>query len=104
EGWGADEIRSTLTECYKWSREVIGPLNATADAEGCHLEKDGVRTPNGFKEAWKKLYEAGWKSIGVDAEYGGGGAPQRLRLVGGGADLGLKHGFPNVHGFALWRL
>jgi alkylation response protein AidB-like acyl-CoA dehydrogenase len=81
EGWGADEIRSTLSECYKWCREVIGPLNATADAEGCHLDKDGVRTPQGFKEAWKKLYEAGWKSIGVDPEYGGAGSPKMVQLL-----------------------
>ena len=81
EGWGVDEIRSTLSECYKWTREVIGPLNATADAEGCHLEKDGVRTPKGFKEAWKSLYEAGWKSIGVDAEYGGAGSPKSVQLL-----------------------
>src|SRR4051812_27000018 len=58
DGWDADAIRSTLTECYKWVREVVGPLNATADAEGCHLEDGKVRTPAGFKDAWKKLYDA----------------------------------------------
>ena len=30
DGWDADSIKSTLTEMYKWVREVTGPLNATA--------------------------------------------------------------------------
>jgi hypothetical protein len=81
EGWDADAIKSTLTEAYKWVREVIGPLNATADAEGCHLEGGKVTTPKGFKEAWKKLYEGGWKSVGVDAEYGGAGSPRVVQLL-----------------------
>ncbi|MDB4965925.1 MAG: Acyl-CoA dehydrogenase [Myxococcales bacterium] len=81
ESWDADAIKSTLTEMYKWCREVTGPLNATADAEGCHLENGAVTTPKGFKEAWKKLYDAGWKSIGVDAEYGGAGAPRVVQLL-----------------------
>jgi alkylation response protein AidB-like acyl-CoA dehydrogenase len=81
EGWGVDEAQSALAECYKWCKEVIGPLNQPADAEGCHLENGQVRTPKGFKEAWKSLYEAGWKSIGVDAHYGGAGAPRALQVL-----------------------
>ena len=57
EAWGADECRSTLTECYRWVREVIGPLNAVADAQGCKLVDGKVVTPDGFKAAWKSLYE-----------------------------------------------
>lgn len=81
EGWGEEECRSTLTECYRWVREVIGPLNATADHQGCRVEGGRVLTPSGFKEAWAKLYEAGWKSISVDAEYGGAGAPHVLQAM-----------------------
>jgi alkylation response protein AidB-like acyl-CoA dehydrogenase len=81
EAWGEEECRSTLTECYRWVREVIGPLNATADAQGCRIENGRVITPTGFKEAWTKLYEAGWKSISVDEEYGGAGAPHALQVL-----------------------
>src|SRR5262249_39584915 len=81
DGWDADSIRTTLSEAYKWVREVSGPLNATADAEGCHLEDGKVRTPKGFKEAWKSLYQAGWKSLGVDPEYGGAGSPRSVQLL-----------------------
>ncbi len=81
DAWGEDEVRSSLTECYRWVREVIGPLNATADVEGCRLEGGKVYTPKGFKEAWTSLYEAGWKQIAVDAEYGGAGAPHSLQIL-----------------------
>src|SRR5581483_8269918 len=81
DGWGEDEVRSALTECYKWVREVSGPLNSVGDVNGCKLEKDGVKTPPGFKDAHKKLYEAGWKSIGVAAEHGGAGAPRTVQIL-----------------------
>src|ERR1700733_12472030 len=81
EAWGPDECRSTLTECYRWVREVIGPLNAPADAEGCRVVDGKVLTPKGFKAAWKSLYEAGWKQIAVETEYGGAGAPHALQVM-----------------------
>jgi alkylation response protein AidB-like acyl-CoA dehydrogenase len=79
--WGADEVKTTLSECYRWVREVTGPLNAVGDAEGCKLEDGHVKTPEGFKDAWKKLYEAGWKSIAVEEEYGGAGAPRSVQVL-----------------------
>jgi alkylation response protein AidB-like acyl-CoA dehydrogenase len=81
EAWGDDEIRSTLTECYRWVREVSGPLNAPGDTQGCRLENGQVRTPDGFAKAWKSLYEAGWKQLAVETEWGGGGAPRSLVVL-----------------------
>jgi alkylation response protein AidB-like acyl-CoA dehydrogenase len=79
--WGREECVSTLSECYRWVCEVIGPLNAVADVEGCRVEAGRVITPRGFKEAWKSLYEAGWKQIAVDEEWGGAGAPHALQVL-----------------------
>jgi hypothetical protein len=81
EAWGPDECRATLAECYRWVREVSGPLNAPADAEGCRVVDGKVLTPQGFKAAWKSLYEAGWKQIAVETEYGGAGAPHALQVM-----------------------
>ena len=81
DAWGEEEVRQSITECYRWVREVSGPLNAIGDAEGCRLENGQVLTPTGFKDAWKKLYEAGWKSIGVSAEHGGAGAPRSVQIM-----------------------
>jgi alkylation response protein AidB-like acyl-CoA dehydrogenase len=81
DGWGTDEIKTALSECYKFCREVIGPLNSVGDAHGCRLEGGQVYTPPGFKEAWNKLYEAGWKSVSVNPEFGGAGAPRTLQVL-----------------------
>jgi alkylation response protein AidB-like acyl-CoA dehydrogenase len=81
DGWGADEVRTSLAECYKWVKDVTGPINAIGDAEGCKLTDGQVTTPTGFKDAYKKLYEAGWKSIGVDPEFGGAGSPKSLQIL-----------------------
>jgi alkylation response protein AidB-like acyl-CoA dehydrogenase len=81
ESWGEEECRSSLAECYRFVREVTGPLNAVGDHEGCKVVDGHVVTPTGFQGAWKKLYEAGWKSIAVDPEYGGAGAPHTLQVM-----------------------
>ena len=81
EAWGKDEVSSSIAECYKWCQNVTGPLNATGDIEGCRIEDGRVKTPTGFKEAWKKLYEAGWQTIGASEEFGGAGAPRALMLM-----------------------
>ncbi|MDP9151563.1 MAG: acyl-CoA dehydrogenase [Myxococcota bacterium] len=79
--WGVDECKATLAECYRWVREVIGPLNSVADHEGCRLEEGRVFTPGGFKEAWRSLYDAGWKQLAGDAEWGGANAPHSLQVL-----------------------
>ncbi len=78
ENWGKDEITMVLDEAYKFSCEVLGPLNKIGDQQGCRVENGAVKTPKGFKEAWDKLYESGWKAVGVDPEYDGQGAPNAV--------------------------
>ncbi|MBV9947124.1 MAG: acyl-CoA dehydrogenase N-terminal domain-containing protein, partial [Myxococcales bacterium] len=79
--WGRDECDATLAGCYRWVREVIGPLNTPGDAEACRLEDGRVITPRGFKEAWKSLYEAGWKQLAVEERWGGAGAPHAIQVL-----------------------
>jgi alkylation response protein AidB-like acyl-CoA dehydrogenase len=81
EAWGDEEVRTSLSECYRWVKEVVGPLNATGDIQGCTLKDGKVYTPQGFKDAYKKLYEAGWKSIAVDPHFGGAGAPHTVQIL-----------------------
>ncbi len=81
DGWGEEEVRTSLAECYRFSREVLGPLNVVGDIEGCKLKDGKVITPTGFKDAWKKLYEAGWKAIAVPPELGGAGAPRSVQVL-----------------------
>jgi alkylation response protein AidB-like acyl-CoA dehydrogenase len=72
----ADTINQVLEEAGKFCSEVIFPLNQSGDREGCTYEGDGVvRTPTGFKEAYKQYVEAGWPALACDPEYGGQGLP-----------------------------
>jgi len=78
--WGAEQVKMVLDEAYRFVREVTGPLNAVGDKEGCRIENGRVKTPKGFKEAWKAVYENGWKAIGASPEHGGQGAPMPLQM------------------------
>ncbi len=76
-----DDVKMILSECYKFACEVTGPINGVGDAEGCRVVDGAVKTPSGFKEAWQRLFEAGWKSIAIDPEYGGQGAPHAVQAL-----------------------
>jgi alkylation response protein AidB-like acyl-CoA dehydrogenase len=78
EQWGVDEIKMVLPEVYRFATEVSGPLNQIGDQEGCKLIDGHVKTPTGFKDAWKRLSEAGWGVLAVEQEHGGQGAPRTL--------------------------
>jgi len=81
EGWGPDETKAVLEETYRFAREELGTLNSSGDREGCRLEGGQVLTPKGFKDAWRKLYETGFKTVSVRPEHGGQGAPRSLQLL-----------------------
>jgi alkylation response protein AidB-like acyl-CoA dehydrogenase len=81
ETWGRDEVEMAINEIDRFAREVTGPLNGVGDEVGCRLEDGRVHVPPGFKEAWRKLYEAGWRAIVVPEAHGGQGAPRVLGAI-----------------------
>ncbi|RYG90922.1 acyl-CoA dehydrogenase [Loktanella sp. IMCC34160] len=70
-----DFTSAVLEEAGKVASEVLAPLNAVGDTEGCTLENGVVRTPTGFKDAFKAMKDGGWTAIDCDPEYGGQGLP-----------------------------
>jgi len=60
--------------------EVLAPLNASGDREGCHLNDGVVTTPKGFKEAYAQFVAGGWQGLSFPTEYGGQGMPMSLNL------------------------
>jgi len=74
-------VGGLLEEAGKFMTEVLSPLNRVADVEGARLEDGVVTTPSGFREAYSKFVEAGWGSVGLDEEFGGGGLPRTLAIV-----------------------
>ena len=69
--WGKDEVLAVLEESYGWAQKYMGPYNRSGDEVGCTLVDGQVRVPAGFKEAWKALYEAGWRTLSVEEAHGG---------------------------------
>ncbi len=72
-------VNAILEEASKFSEEVVAPLNAVGDQEGCRMTDDGeVKTPSGFKEAYQQYVEGGWPAIDQPAKYGGQNLPMSV--------------------------
>jgi len=73
----ADTINAVLEEGGKFAAQVVFPLNISGDTEGCKLNQatHEVKTPTGFKEAYKQYVEAGWAALSTDPAFGGQGLP-----------------------------
>jgi len=70
-----DLVEAILGEAGKLGAEILAPLNKTGDEQGCKLENGVVRSPNGFKEAYRQFIDNGWNGMPFDPEYGGQGLP-----------------------------
>ncbi|RGP39064.1 acyl-CoA dehydrogenase C-terminal domain-containing protein [Pseudotabrizicola alkalilacus] len=66
---------AVLEEAGKVASDLLAPLNAVGDREGCVLENGVVRTPKGFDAAFKAMKDGGWTALDCDPEYGGQGLP-----------------------------
>ena len=97
-----DFLTAILNECGKINADVLAPLNAIGDTQGCTLENGVVRTPDGFKDAFEQVKEGGWTGIDCDPEFGGQGLPYLIGTAVGemfassnmafGMYQGLTHG------------
>ena len=71
-------IDSILEEAGKFAANILLPINASGDEEGCTYENGVVRTPAGFKQAYRQFCEAGWTSIAAVPEFGGQDLPETV--------------------------
>ncbi|HUY69284.1 MAG TPA: acyl-CoA dehydrogenase family protein, partial [Alphaproteobacteria bacterium] len=76
-----ETLASILEEAGKICEEVLFPLNQSGDAEGCTCVAGEVKTPKGFKDAYKTFREGGWTGLSCKPEYGGQGLPLLLNFV-----------------------
>jgi alkylation response protein AidB-like acyl-CoA dehydrogenase len=72
---------AVLEEAAKVAQDLLAPLNAVGDKQGCVLENGVVRTPTGFKQAFDTLREGGWMALDAAAEWGGQGLPYLMHTA-----------------------
>ena len=76
----SDTANAVLEGAATFAREVLQPINASGDLEGCTLDAAGnVRTPAGYRAAYQAFVEGGWPALPCDSAWGSGG--QGLPLI-----------------------
>jgi acyl-CoA dehydrogenase len=73
-----DLVETILEEAGKFAADELAPLNRAGDLEGLKLEDGAVRTPRGFKDAYRAWTAAGWNALPGPEAYGGQGLPTLL--------------------------
>jgi alkylation response protein AidB-like acyl-CoA dehydrogenase len=78
-----DVLDAVLEEAAKFTSEVLAPLNAIGDSEGCRYDKatGAVTSPPGFKRAYGLFVEGGWSGLVAPEAFGGQGLPESFGVV-----------------------
>jgi alkylation response protein AidB-like acyl-CoA dehydrogenase len=77
-----ETVLELLEQAGEFMAEVVAPTNRAGDTQGAVRLPDGsVVTPDGFKEAYRQYVEAGWGSVPLPEEFGGGGFPRTVGLL-----------------------
>jgi acyl-CoA dehydrogenase len=80
-GLDEDTIRAVIEEAGKFGTEVLAPLNWSGDREGSKLVDGAVRTPAGFRDAYRQFAEGGWSALPCPEAYGGQGLPEIVSVA-----------------------
>ena len=73
-------VAAIYEELGKFCDNAVAPHNRESDMNGARLENGVVRTPDGFKDAYKQYVEGGWNALAFPPEYGGQGLPQTMAV------------------------
>ena len=71
-------VKDILEQAAKINQDIILPLAKIGDEKPCVYENGVVRSPPGYKEAYKKFIQDGWTSLSCDPKYGGQGMPKTV--------------------------
>ncbi len=74
-------VGAVLEEAAKFASGVLAPLNVTGDRQGSRLENGVVRTPDGWRDAYRQFVAGGWNAVPFPVEYGGQGLPWSVQAT-----------------------
>ena len=76
--FGPEIAIPAIEECAKFAEEVLAPINSIGDSHGAVFKDGEVKMPPGYIDAYEKFKKAGWASMSLPSEIGGGGMPYTL--------------------------
>lgn len=77
----AELIDGMLEQAGRLFEEAVHPTNMPGHEQGCKWQPDGtVRVPDGFREAYRAVVDAGWPTLSASPDYGGQGLPETLNF------------------------
>ena len=90
----ADTAAAVMQEAARFASGVLLPANAPGDRTGCVRTEDGaVRTPPGYREAYRAFVEGGWPALPCDPAWGGQGLPLLLDAATREMFVACNHGW-----------
>ena len=81
EDFSRDMIEAVLEQSGRFTADVLFPLNRSGDEEGARFQNGEVKTPGGFREAYRKLVDGGWPALSCALEDGGQGMPHMINFL-----------------------
>lgn len=76
-----DLMDAIISEGAKFAENVVNPIAANGDEQGCRFEDGRVATPDGFKQAYQQWGDGGWQGLSMPIADGGQGLPGSLSAV-----------------------
>jgi alkylation response protein AidB-like acyl-CoA dehydrogenase len=76
-----ETVDAVLEGLREFCDTQLAPINAAGDREGCKLANGEVRTPTGFKAAYRQFVDGGWPTLVAHKDMGGQGLPPSLGML-----------------------
>jgi alkylation response protein AidB-like acyl-CoA dehydrogenase len=81
DGLSGDLVDAVIDEAGRFASEVLAPLDAVGDREGCRLENNRVQMPAGWPQAYRQFVDAAWNTAHFSSALGGQGLPTPVSVA-----------------------